>query len=815
MNQSLANLSEITESVKAQKSRVTERVASPPSTSAPQNFSIKQDKAPPPIKSPGPVAPPTSLSDSAVKKAGDAYQKKVYDTLKTAAKENPKSKLGQYYQLTKILNEYGHYKKTGTGPLAGDEDALRLVRNNEGTMRAKLKKLANDPEVQKTFETIRKDTLKAHIKDPQKSAEQLSAYLTGDTFASKLNGKDVTPKQRKAMLSKEILKLSMIDPKLAQKTVNTLIQRQMEVQYEKNLNTPGPEQIKAKRALKKSLMGTVAAVASDHYGNASKVNKSVEVLQDILADKAHKNPRLLMTKEGWKQTLADLPNSAKFKALPAELQKEALVMADKMNNVQVRQAVFSKAALIGGIYGLSQAKNKEQVASSLSMTVDGVANLSKVALLAKMPVNSKLVTGLTKAGMLGPVGDALGVAADIAGAFRESDNEDSLGLKLKVASAVAGTAGMIGGVALMAGASGPAAPLVVGGAAVIGLGIAGAEYLFAESDKAGDVRKALRSTGISDTSDKDVEVIKKSEHFYGDDYEEMTKNFNKMSPKAQANAIHYLLDDKEVTTSKKRVRAVVDMIKQAKDKKALFKHLNQQTMGFMTSSHPEIARDYAGVLVDTWPQNVSPEKAKSNPEQSKAIRGFLEGFNESGNTEELKKTFKGNAGEIVMSRLNYNDFKAVVSHKSTPAKNVYTLLNNSTWRQFNALTKKEGLPFFKQLLPRFKGEDHKLVGRMGAWGFYEGASKDSAKVMTRLLESHIDNDRVTTKDSYGRAAEGFVDEMKNVVKDNEEDPRDVFARIPDDLAKHVHASFKVDDGVYTSDNNYKLLKKYRPRSEIK
>ena len=90
--------------------------------------------------------------------------------------------------------------------------------------------------------------------------------------------------------------------------------------------------------------------------------------------------------------------------------------------------------------------------------------------LAKMKSMGNLSKVMKAASWLGPAGDLLGAGLDGYQAHQEWGKGDLHGAIGHGASAAGGAAAGVAGLAIMAGASGPAAPIVLVGGTVVALG---------------------------------------------------------------------------------------------------------------------------------------------------------------------------------------------------------------------------------------------------------------------------------------------------------------------------------------------------------
>ncbi|PKL75304.1 MAG: hypothetical protein CVV27_16055, partial [Candidatus Melainabacteria bacterium HGW-Melainabacteria-1] len=93
---------------------------------------------------------------------------------------------------------------------------------------------------------------------------------------------------------------------------------------------------------------------------------------------------------------------------------------------------------------------------------------------------------------LGPVADGLSGVLDAHGAYKDYQVGDTVGALSKGVSSAAGFTAAGAGVLILAGASGPGAPVVLVGAAVVGLGAWGVDAIWGEDPQ----ESLLRNVGV-------------------------------------------------------------------------------------------------------------------------------------------------------------------------------------------------------------------------------------------------------------------------------------------------------------------------------
>jgi hypothetical protein len=755
------------------------------------------------------VRPTAQVSDAQVKTATDTYQKKLKDKL---AKASPESPTGRYFRLAKLLNDYAVYKQTGKGPLADDPDALRVVESNLHFMKQELGRLAQHPEVKGQFQAARQEALKETFgKDYKQTARHYANHLLSQEFSDEMRSK--SPEQRKEAVLAAVLKLQALDPDLVQPTLEKMAVQELEIQFQEKLQAKGPEGDKARAALEQTIDKTVGDYVKDNYPHLSKGSKVGEMLIEMLKDKVRKNPALMLSKAGFAEAMADVGSALKRSpGVPKELWGDIDSATKGLTKANIHGTVMSTAALFTGIYGLYKADKAEDVIGSLSSIAEGGSGLSKVARLLGIADASKLMKTARLAEALGPLGDALGIASDIMGAYRESKNEDPVGMYLKVASVGVGTASFLAGVAMLAGASGPAAPAVAVAGAIAGLGLAAADTLFAESDTTGEIRQTLREVGLSAKQDVVNAKLDESLGYFWDDHARMKAHFDQLkTPEEKVRFINGLLDRKDIWITGRRSEAVMKLLGGLSDtqvRELAQNGLNTQMLGRTIGFNPEVSAKLMARLEKAWP----PGDAHMAQQAQNFLSGLIEGGHHDSFSAVMNHRSPGETtplGDKVVKRLSVDQIQELVgdlakakeavdprSIKNTPhGKNAYQLLFHTSSKQFNALMEKpEGGRLLQQVRNMLVNtEDVRLVGKMGAWAYLENTSPVARRQLENMLEGALG---WSLPKQYGPVAEAFVKDLDDAQ----------LRALPASVRSRLEGAFQIDDGLYTTEASRERLK---------
>lgn len=759
--------------------------------------------------------PMQKVSDAQAEKMGEHYKKKLNDRMKAA---DPKSDVGQYYRTTQLLQEYAYYKQTGKGPLADDPQARELIEANLKFLQQKARGLAKSPAVKKMFSDVRAESIRATFGAQAGTvAKQYANYILSDAFAAEL--KQMSPEDRKAALAQASVKLAALDPALAKATVRQLAEQQLQTQKEllaQNLNKRGPEGDKARAALEASLREQLQGSFGNTQDAVDKINKLVEQLMTAFKE----NPSLLLTKEGMTEALQETAKAFKnMKDMPAHLQADMQQAVKGLSGTNVLGSALSLAALVNGALVLGNAKSAEEVLKGLGGVVSGVSGLGAVGKALNL-ADAAVLGKLAHLGALGPIGDALGVAADVVGFMQEGVNEDEIGRFLKGISAATGAAATLAGAAVLLGCSGPLAPIVLAGAAAAGLAISAADAVFSESDKTGEVRQVLRDTGLSAKQDVVKAEFEKVSGFI-DDYEAMQKQFRKQPDvEGKLRYINQILDNKDPLLNPSRMKAVFNMLNSLSGQELealLDKGLHLGVVGRKMGSNPAIVRGLlqklewvkdpvgrqaraalldgvargghsaaaleflkkcspqeldtflkSGTNFEDWGRGLGADPkaarqvvdllmAANTPASRKALAAFLKGMIKGGHDQALQTLLQPKeTGQKILAQLSAEDLKGLVE-ETQDLQLTQKLLELSSWDQFNTLMEApDARDFLATLRSRFM--DTKAVGFLGTVAAWGESSKATPKTRDRLRSWFDDSQKNHNlrEQNYGRSADAYV-----------------------------------------------------------
>ena len=437
--------------------------------------------------------PVSAIGNSQLGALDQAYLTRI----QTALKEAPEgSKLEQLKKLYVAL-EMSKSDQV-------DEDLRARVDTDK--IQSKIAELSQDPEVQKAFETARQQAVKDVFGETDPSIE-LAEMMLSPEFEEYLG---LLPEaEQSQVLQSELTKLMALNPAKGKEVQETLVARTLQSKAGEVLKNTSLEDRKAAFEQVFGLVSPVNTAGDKGSKAADGLAKAIEALSPAEMAKMeeylslmNRNPnaseklyQLLAGKlEGMGPNgsaalghLSELNGSGKlgaFMTLVAGVATtgkvpDAVSKGDFKSITDLTSSAFSVAGGAPGIikmFGFSTEKGS-QAASLMIEAGDMAAGMSKMSHMATAAKALKVLE------VLGPIGDTLGAGLDAYGSYQDFSSGDTVGGYAKATGAAAGATGAIAGVAILAGASGPAAPLVLAGATVVGLVAWGIDAGWGESEE--------------------------------------------------------------------------------------------------------------------------------------------------------------------------------------------------------------------------------------------------------------------------------------------------------------------------------------------
>lgn len=388
-----------------------------------------------------------------------------------------------------------------------DEDLRNRI--DEGKIMAEIEALSQKPEVQKAFEEARQEAVKETF-GKHDAAGDMARHILSPEFQEYLS---LLPEEEQAVvLQGELGRLHLVSPAKAAEVQQALVGRQLESKSITILSKTSLEERKDAFAQVFALIndpmnaGDKSAKAADGLAKAieklspeemakleslmreqSRNPKAAEKIYQLLASKLPANSPAL-------ESLGRIHASGKlggFMTLVAAVATtgkvpDAIAKGDFKSIADLTSSAFSVAGGAKGVADMFGFSKAVEAAQNLPLE----AGMKEINAAARLSKASKALKALE---VLGPVGDLLTVGLDGYGSYKDFSSGDYVGGGAKLVSAgAAGVGAYVAGSMLIAGSTGPGAPLVLAGATVVGLIAWGVDAAFGESDE----ETFLRQLGV-------------------------------------------------------------------------------------------------------------------------------------------------------------------------------------------------------------------------------------------------------------------------------------------------------------------------------
>lgn len=431
--------------------------------------------------------------------ADGLFFKKVFEACKDADEDKPAEKnlhaLGECYQA---LSLYSQEKW---------KDNIDLEK-----LQAKIAELSQKPEVQAMFEKVRQEVVKETYSDKQ--LEQIATHLRSPEFKEMLF--DLPKEQQQEELQKNLRVLAFAKPELAAEISQELCNAYILERPESVLNEIS--QAEKESAFEQALdaLGDTGKVVT---GGGTLLRNANELLTLSAAGKADIAKALARIPAKELRTCLDNRELMKL------INRELLAMGKDINALTKDLNVLRKMANSGRITGFALAataavghlgaellsgelissiknygiKAAESIGGIFSKSTKGLPEVGKVADEAtdmtkgiKGLKNFKWPSWMSKAGgqigkimkFAGPIGEAFALFSDFKGMQRDIKDGDTLGASMKGVQVVAGATGLgTAGLLAFGLATGPAAPFVIAGALIVGIGAWIVDACFGKSEE--------------------------------------------------------------------------------------------------------------------------------------------------------------------------------------------------------------------------------------------------------------------------------------------------------------------------------------------
>lgn len=437
-----------------------------------------------------------------------AVSSEEMETLLSSYNDNVKSKLTGAQDgslLDRFETSLRLMSMLNSPRLKEDPEAYDILQMRRAEVESEYNVLMQEPEVKAAFDTAKKDALKAVFGDDLRfRSHQQAAYLLSDSFQKELA--DIPPADIQDKIQKELSALSLLNPRLAKHVADDLIEKTLRSQALRMIQSKSEEGEQARESLGEAL-GVYLKAQQSAAGIGLQANNLTRL--SSLSDNRIKELTQAVAALADGTEAADYNELAhslmkKVDQLPADIQEDATRFLGHMQT----QNVLGTVLLAGSILGLTQREMPQDPKAWVSLTSAsvGTASMSHFALrlaglddaadlVSKM--HYKMPVGALKVPVLSSVLTSVNITMDSMALYDEFHNEDVAGMTSRAMGIGSGVASIAAATVL----SGPAAPITLIGATVVGLAAWGVDAAWGESDLSGKIRQDLRNLGVSKTEE--------------------------------------------------------------------------------------------------------------------------------------------------------------------------------------------------------------------------------------------------------------------------------------------------------------------------
>lgn len=419
--------------------------------------------------------PESPISTQELGRVNELYTKKIQEAIKNAPEGSKVHEFGRLMSAAQLANQ-SNYRD-------------RIDRN---LLNKKIADISKDPAVVGMMRDARSSALREVMPEmagkanaSEAMAQTLDNYVRGDDFRKRLEL--MSPYERNLTMRTELQKLGAMDPQRAATAAQQLVAQQVtDNGFDLLANMPAKERTSALAEAITSAENVVGRLGTAGAGTfaAQRAQQLSEVIDDL------KRTGTPINRASIAARLAKMPNGTDTLAMVNKLEQ-------RVGGMKGLASAAALSALVrgGGFENLQQGLGTTANLFSLAGNAEDVARALGHTFKIPGPTGALAgrLAGLARAAeFLGPLGDAIGAGLSFAGAVDEFQNGDIVGGVAKVTGGVAGVAGAGAGIAIAAGASGPLAPAVLAGAAIVGLGSWLVDELWGENPQ----ETMLRQLGV-------------------------------------------------------------------------------------------------------------------------------------------------------------------------------------------------------------------------------------------------------------------------------------------------------------------------------
>ena len=452
-------------------------------------------------------------------------------------------KLGCAMGLIALLDakNLGKYKNETLDQF--DPDAREVIELRRTAIDAKIAELMRDKVVRGAMARARSDGMREVLGDPRVAIDRYANYIVSDRFWQGMAG--LTEQQQANRLEVEYMRLACLDPELAQDLRFEIATMQLQYSPVSVFSRmPANERTQATEKILLLLAGLIerdagmtdAQWAVGQAKKGSKLAGTSKTLAKVLRNSqtrfrvAQAIGKRLSHRSFYAAMASDNPTLALGADLDAESREaaeQAFEAAKKYGWIGRGLSTLTTLIGIAGIVtswpptdgqgNIVWTKLGVLAGSTLSVAGSGpmIAEFIKKDLLgraAKAAGIAAKVGNIFK--VLGPIGDTIFVVVNIAEAFNEAKNEDTVGMYSRIGQAIGGAIGVAGGLILLFGGTamtGVGLPIALAGA-IIGLVAAVVDWIWGESAGAGQAKQDLRYLGISGAEEAAYRTLATDRH---------------------------------------------------------------------------------------------------------------------------------------------------------------------------------------------------------------------------------------------------------------------------------------------------------------
>ncbi|MBF2055056.1 MAG: hypothetical protein IGS03_16530 [Candidatus Sericytochromatia bacterium] len=459
---------------------------------------------------------------------GDNYNQLISAALASAPED---SDLADYARARRLMGMLQDPRLASE-----DQEARDVLNMRRSQIEAELTRLQSSPEVVAAFEQARSDALQQTFgAEADTVAQEYANYILSDDFQQSLQG--LSSEAVAERVQTELMQLNAMNPALQAEVSESLQQQALIRAATEALTQPGEAGDQAEAGVAAAIesflsYSQTAASTSRHTGNALRAlsggQHSLQEIGQAIA-RGTRNIRLDDMNNGMAQVrdyLNTLPEGLRRSSLEALAVMEgngtlgsliALGSVAGIARTDVPEPgdvgawatlVGASADLVGNSNHLLRGVSHSQRifdamgASSMAQFMTRVGQTAdRMDAFADLTINGARAADAINNGarfaarfpVFNGIAAGAGIVADGYAAYQEYQNEDNLGMAMRGVGLASGAASL----AAITVMSGPAAPITLVGATVVGLTAWGIDAMWGESDLTGQIRQDLRALGIS------------------------------------------------------------------------------------------------------------------------------------------------------------------------------------------------------------------------------------------------------------------------------------------------------------------------------